>query len=83
MKYYYRERGKFFYTLCTRYCAGSQACADVEHSIAQPHTQVTCTLPPGTGLERGVLLLQESGALITPTSQVCPHDAPISPFSNS
>ena len=47
---------------------GGKSCTNVVHSATSPHTEVTCTLPEGTGLSKSVLLIQGQGSVSTNTA---------------
>ena len=42
---------------------GSGVCSDVEHQQPHPSDTVECTLPPGTGIDEGLIFIQDGGAM--------------------
>lgn len=42
---------------------GAKACSPVIHDVASPHTRLTCTTPPGTNVDRAVLVIQDGGEI--------------------
>ena len=49
---------------------GGSRCSSVTHVVGSEHTQVTCVMPAGTGIDRSVILLQNEGELTISTSTI-------------
>ena len=53
-----------------------EECTNVVHDVSNPHTKLTCDLPPGAGLSRNLLVLQYRGEIseedISVSYKLCP-----------
>ena len=63
---------------------GDTLIADVQHSAAMPHRQLSFVLPPGMGVQRSVVLFQGGGGDIGPSpASVSYHQCEFGAFANT